>query len=463
MLYEQFKGALAAQIDPFNADPVRFSENTGRPTAVNKLFRVDSAGSSSVSTNGTVLAPNCGFAAVYRDPRLASVRYEVRSSASRTYSAYFASAGALGPNTRGPTSGEYLRPVEFRFTAGSWQAHGSRVPMLQDIEGVDRVWVDVEPSGSSTTQFLFAGLTPSSTVNIIVERELRGVITQTAVALGTTGVGTASWTVPVGQSGRYAIFFGTDQSGNTNVQWQITTNCPHAFCHRMLPELENQIADIDGMRINSASILYSDRSAELYSQGSIVTCQISGDEDWAEHAGLEQTVGGSVNNYSVVAAYNIAKKGKYKAGRYNFLKLSGIKDLDMLDICEGDGSTKYFAPVPYMQMKDYIVVLYDAGNAATLTGEWTICWHTEIETESQWREVKVPSLHPDVFTDVQFTVGQASQDYENPKHLKAIWNFVKKAAGVLSTVGGAVGPALPPQFAVPTMIGAAGLGAISNL
>lgn len=257
VLYEQFKGALAAQIDPFNADPVRFSENTGRPTAVNKLFRVDSAGSSSVSTNGTVLAPNCGFAAVYRDPRLASVRYEVRSSASRTYSAYFASAGALGPNTRGPTSGEYLRPVEFRFTAGSWQAHGSRVPMLQDIEGVDRVWVDVEPSGSSTTQFLFAGLTPSSTVNIIVERELRGVITQTAVALGTTGVGTASWTVPVGQSGRYAIFFGTDQSGNTNVQWQITTNCPHAFCHRMLPELENQIADIDGMRINSASILYS--------------------------------------------------------------------------------------------------------------------------------------------------------------------------------------------------------------
>jgi len=460
-VYAQFKAVLAAQLDPYNSDPVRLSENTGRPTAANRLFRVESAGSSGVSTSGTVLSPNCGFAAIFRDPRLASVRYEVRSSAARTYRAQFVTNGSLGFTGVGPSPSQYLRPVGFLFTGGSWRAHGDRVAMLQDVEGVDRVWVDVEPAGSSTTIFTFTGLSPSSTINVTMERELRGIITETAVALSSNASGTATWTVPVGRSGRYAVSFFTNQN-TALIGWQIDTSCPHAFCHRMLPELENQAADIDGLRINSASIMYSDRTAELYAQGNIVTCQISGDEDWAQHVGLEQAVGNAVNNYSVVAGYNIAKKGAYKNGRYNFLKLSGIKDIEMLDICSGDGANRYFEPVPYMKMFDYLVVLYDAGNATSLIGEWNLCWHTEIETESQWRDVRVPQLHPDVFKDVLFVVGQASQDYENPKHLKAVWNFVKKAAGVLSTVGMAAAP-MTGKFAPAVALGAAGLGALSNL
>lgn len=462
-IYEQFKAVLAAQLDPYNSDPVRLSENTGRPTAVNKLFRIEPAGSTPITASGTVLAANCGAAVLFRDPRIASIKYEVRLSNSRTYTAQFVNAGGLSYAGTGPGVGSYLQPVGFNFTSGTWRAHGDRVAMLRDIEGVDRFWVDVEPSGSSTTVFTFTGLAATATVNVVMTRELRGVITETSVALSTNGFGVATWTVPAGQSGRYAILFETDCTARTNVGFTVATSCPHAFCQRMLPELENQAADVDGMRINSASILYSDRSAELYAQGSIVTCQISGDEDWAQHVGLEQTVGNAVNNYSVVAAYNIAKKGVYKHGRYNFLKLSGIKDIEMNDICEGDGANRYFAPVEYMQMRDYIVVLFDAGNATSLIGEWTFSWHTEIETESQWREIKVPSLHPDVFKDVLYVVGQASQDYENPKHLKAVWNFVKKAAGVLSTVAGAVAPALPPQIAVPTMIGAGVAGAVSRM
>jgi hypothetical protein len=250
------------------------------------------------------------------------------------------------------------------------------------------------------------------------------------------------------------------------VSVQFVTNCPHSFSHKMLPKLEDQLGDIDAIRVNSLSMLYSDRTAELNSQGSVVTFQVSGADDWAQHAGLGQTVGNSVNNYGTVAEYNTAKNGPYKKGRYNFCKLSGIEDLRMIDIGEGTGSNRYMPPIQYMDDeddRDYIIMLFDASNATSLNGQWTFCWHIESETESQWRDVESPVMHPDVFKDAQWVSAQADQDYENPSHLKKVWDFVKKGAGFLSTVGGAVAPFLPPQFKAPVMIGSAIGGAISQM
>jgi len=82
----------------------------------------------------------------------------------------------------------------------------------------------------------------------------------------------------------------------------------------------------------------------------------------------------------------------------------------------------------------------------TTIGEWTLTWHTEGETQSQWHQTAIGTIHPKVWTDVQYVIGLSTQDFENPSHLKSIWAFVKKAAGMLSTVSGAASAFLPGQY-----------------
>jgi hypothetical protein len=167
-----------------------------------------------------------------------------------------------------------------------------------------------------------------------------------------------------------------------------------------------------------------------------------------------------VNNYAVVAAYNNAKKGAYKNGRYIPAKLAGEEDLQMLTLGEGQGSGKWPPPIDMNNERDFLICLYDAGNATSLSGEWTFAYHVESETESQWRQTANPIINPVVMLDVQWVVGNASQDYENASHLKSIWNFIRANAGRLISVGESLTPFLPAQARVPAAVG---LGILNGL
>jgi len=150
-----------------------------------------------------------------------------------------------------------------------------------------------------------------------------------------------------------------------------------------------------------------------------------------------------------------------------FPKFSSYDDLDMInlgDVSPGS-SGRNWKPIP-MSGLDYLIFYCAPGvlpSAASPAGEWTLTWHTEGETESQWHATAVGKIHPKVFQDVQYVVGMASMDYENPKHLKAIWDFIKKSAGVLSAVSGAASPFLPPQLKVPAIAVSTIAGAVSAL
>jgi hypothetical protein len=242
------------------------------------------------------------------------------------------------------------------------------------------------------------------------------------------------------------------------------TSCPHSWRHRALPDLLDKAADMDALRITALSLMYSDRSASLYTQGSITTYQSDGSTDWSQHAGLDlDAPSNAINNYETVANYNDSADGDYAHGRYNFVKPNGYHDFEMVDLGDLVDGTRVMPPVDWNNVKDYVVMLSDSGNQTSLYGEWSFHWHVEGETESQWRNTCPPHIHPRVFDDAFFIAAQASQNYQNKNHLKEIWNFVRKSAGTLSSLAPILATALPPQFAAPVAAAGLGLKGLSQL
>jgi len=461
-----FRNLLGSIIDPFNSEPVRYPITSGRETAINKIFTVEAAGAASDSGSGATqpLVPNCGFAVVRRDPRCATIKYDASNSArTSTYAAIFenSTSGLSGSFPGNNLAGQRVTPVKMIWTGVGFQRHGPEQYMWIDPDGVVRFWIDVEVSGTSTSIARFLGLAPTNSYVLSATVYRGGVVTEFITTQNASGSGEYFVTLPVGYPGYWAFQFKTAIGiAQTTVTFDVITNCPWSARHLALSQFSSQIQDLDRIRINSASVLYSDRTSAFITQGNIVTFQGTS-EAWTNHVGFNTgAVGLGINNYSVVSGYNNAKKGPYKNGRYNFLKPTGEQDFEMLDLGDASGQYKYPPPISFEDEGDYLVVMFDASTIASgnaISGEWTFCYHVETETESQWRETKPPTINPVVMLDVFWVLAGASQDYENPKHLAQIWNWVRQNAGQLASVASSVIPLLPPQFQAPAAM-AVGLG-----
>lgn len=439
-----FVRLMGAITDPFHCPPVRLPLAAGRPTAANRLFAIEKAGSTPVGTSELPLAANVGFSAVFRNPNRGYIKYEVKGAgADSQYVFKFDNGGQLTTNAPGPAPGDYLRPACLDLASG-WDRHGSRACTYTGSDGIPRVYLDVE-CGTSTTTLLIGGLAPSANTTFNLSRLWKGNVTTTQVVIPVDGTGLGAIAVPAQQPGYYAVQAVTDLSGRT-LAAQYSTTCPYSFRHRPVPGLENIIPVAGSARVTAASQMISDRTAPIYAQGSVVEYQAAGDEDWADLAGLAGTVATDSNGYDELADINLARNGDYHKGRYNFLKYNGIQDAVMAEIAVGSGNDRYPAPVDLTADMDFLVMSYDATNATQLNGQWTFCWHLEFETKSQLYPVAPSDIHPSVMDDVTYAMGYVDQDYENESHLKKLWRAIQGGARMVGKIAPMIGAAYPPAM-----------------
>lgn len=436
---------MGAITDPFHCPPVRLPLAAGRPTAANRLFAIEKAGSTPIGTSELPLAANVGFSVVYRTPNRGYIKYEVKGAgAASQYVLKFDNGGTLSSSAPGPAPGGYIKPACADLYSG-WDRHGTRSCLYTGADGIPRVYLDVE-CGTSTTQFIIGGLAPSANTTVNLSRLWKGnvtITTQLTVSADGSGIGTLN--IPAQRPGYYAIQAVTDLSGRS-LALQYITSCPYSFRHRPISGLDNILAVAGSARVTAASQMVSDRTAPIYAQGSVVEYQAAGDEDWADLAGLANVVATDSNGYDELADINLARNGDYHRGRYNFLKYNGIQDAVMSEIAVGTGTDRYPAPVDLTADLDFLVMLYDATNATQLNGQWTFCWHLEFETKSQLYPVAPSDIHPSVMDDVTFAMGYVDQDYENESHLKKLWNAIKTGARFVGRVAPMIGAAYPPAM-----------------
>lgn len=434
----QLKAFLNATMDPYNHEPQRVALGGGRPTATNRLFRKSTAGVAATPVAGDAYASGVTFKAVFRHPVLAEIEYLPAGPATNlAYQWKFA-----GPNGLQNFPLNSFTPLNIATAVpiGSIAPHGPYQPVIVDAEGVSRIWIDVETTAvaASNSYIHITGAAALTNYTLDMSRMIDDTIYEWQVIVPSDAGGNINYQLPRGYSGYYTFKSQVAPllPPNVGISHQSVCGC---FAHRMLPGLENNWGDIDAMRVTAVSALFSDRTSTLVSQGNITSHQVGATEHWTVHAGLTAAVqSGTVDPYTTISSYNGSYSGPYKKGAYRFLKPASLEELNLKNL--DMASTACPPAVDLDTIGDFIVIATDVGVNSGVIAEFTATWHVEFESESQWRDLRAPDVHPRVLEDAQFLLTQAPSGMENPLHLSDVWNFVRKAARVLGDVGGALTP-----------------------
>jgi len=447
---------VGALIDPDNYPPFRLPDG-GRKTFVNSLRNPIA-----LADNGndvSELTPGSGLGVIFRDPRCASIT----AKGSRGVSQY----DAILPN--GGTTLLATLPINtnipiqiLKYVPGTDKRHGDFMLPWVFNDGRPRMWVQ-SPVGKEA-KFVFSGLAASTAYTLNVSWLCAKQVTIDAITVTTSpgGIGTFDCAaLGLARKGYVALTMGTILG--PGVSLRITDQSPTGFCHEAAPDFWDEIGSLDAIRVNSMSLMVSDRTNELTTQGDVQSYQCSGGITWDELYGL-QSAAGNVDPYSAITGQTkLCYKGPYKKGKYLPAKSSAdLSETKMIQL--GDSSNPWdLPPIVVSQQLNFVTVGYNSHViAGTLIGEWTYVWHVEGESESQWRDSRSPSMHPNVLTEAKHLLSAQEYDFENVSHLAKIWNIIKGVGKAVLPVAQSMIPMLPPQFQVPAYLGSQVAGNLFN-
>lgn len=206
------------------------------------------------------------------------------------------------------------------------------------------------------------------------------------------------------------------------------------FCHLTAPEFMQNTPSVDSVRVNGASILYTNRAAEMYKEGSIAMCQVPVGDNWTEYVAADGS-GFSRMSKSNIGTEMTAKKGAYvwlKPGQptdHEFLQYHTVQDGMLID-CRRPLKPRAAFIGMYAQID---VGLYQ-------NARMTMSIMLEYQTLDTWRDLKYAPAAAAVFEEALSQLKKAPQFCENPIHLKSIWNAIKSGAGFAANAITKYGP-----------------------
>lgn len=206
------------------------------------------------------------------------------------------------------------------------------------------------------------------------------------------------------------------------------------FCHLTAPEFMQNTPSVDSVRVNASSILYTNRAAEMYKEGSVAMCQVPVGDNWTEYVAADGS-GFSKMSKSNIGCEMTAKKGAYvwlKPGQptdHEFLQYHTVQDGMLVD-CRRPLRPKSAFIGLYAQID---VGLYQ-------NGRLTMSIMLEYQTLDTWRDLKYAATSSTLFEEALSQLKRAPQFCENPLHLKSIWNAIKSGAGFAANAITKYGP-----------------------
>jgi len=441
---------LAAMLDPDHNIPFRLPG--GAPTFVNKLRRKLMI---QQPPAGAAMQVNAGFAIVRRDPRLASIHYEYKGTGQSSVYQLRSQVQGNYDKVTFTAANTYLDFALSLYVSG-WERHDDFLVPVVYKDGIKRFWAQNE--AAAVSNITMAGLAASTSYTLTLNWLCNGQIIKDSITSTSDASGNITFLFPASERLGY---LGLAFSGSANnVQVVFADNSKNAYCHLALPELRNSGIDIENLRINSASVMLSDRSSEYVSQGSACSVQIGGGEDWTSILNLQPQGNASVDPYQITSKSQKPFTAPYKEGRYLPLKpIDDPRENQMVEMFD-EGVLESVAPIKSEDMLDFVYIGYNIGTAvsgAAPAGEYTFCWGVEGISESQWRDNETPRTHPDAYKEAKYAYSQVKVDLGNPNHLKKIWEAIKTIAPKLFGAVEMAAPLLPPQYAAPVMA-ASGIG-----
>jgi hypothetical protein len=350
-----------------------------------------------------------------------------------------------------------------KYVAGTDKRHGDFMLPWVFNDGRPRFWLQ-SPSGKEAS-FRFTGLAVSTSYTLNVSWLLARQITTDSISATSDASGNATFncsSIGLSRKGYVALSM-NNLNISAGVTIRVTDQSSTGFCHEAAPDFWDEIGSIDSIRVNSMSLMCSDRTNELTTQGDIMSYQCSGGVAWDELYGLN-TGTGNLDPYTAITGQTkLCYKGFYKKGKYLPAKSSGdARETQFIEL--GDSTNPWdLPPIQFQNQLNFVTIGYNSHvNTGALIGEWTIVHHVEGESESQWRDSRPPLMHPDVLKEARHLLSAQEYDFENVSHLSKIWNIIKGIGKAALPVASSMIPMLPPQFQIPAALGAQFAGNLFN-
>jgi hypothetical protein len=204
------------------------------------------------------------------------------------------------------------------------------------------------------------------------------------------------------------------------------------YCHRTLPGFELNYPSIQSMRINAASILYTNRAALQYKEGSIAMVQVPEGDSWMEYT----PAGGG---FSAVATATQAKEMVAENGMYGFLKPSQASDAEWKVYHTVTNGVLLDCFYPLQPVAQYLCQYQVIDVGLYQNGRITISYSVEFQTMDVWRDVRLANASALLYEEALSQLKRCPQFFENPSHLSDIWNAIcggaKSVASAIANYG----------------------------
>jgi len=211
--------------------------------------------------------------------------------------------------------------------------------------------------------------------------------------------------------------------GLQNVQYNLPAG-NDCFRHLTLNQFFSNITSVQGLRINGASLMYSNTAAETARQGVIAGLQLTVKSWWPDY----------INNFGTLSSSEDATQMRADNGLYGFLKPNDIKDFLTQKHSTTTGSNIVDSFYPLELDTPALIIYAQIPPAANTTipnpqvGYWTFGASIEYATLDVWRATNISRVPVETWNGALELVKKVPAFHENPLHLQEIWDSIVSKA-----------------------------------
>lgn len=432
---EHMAAAICSLALPDGSEPVRYSSRyASAPTACAAPFKRVTYKAIPDDTITQILPSSSLFGAVFRDPFRAAITYDPNANndgdTTPSYRAIFAGTSGTGISTNLPSSagsGGYPLPVECLVAQSTIQPHGPALftGYLQSHPSERFIWCDTD---CGLTVHLNNALIASAAIRVVINKYSKGVYLPEFGAAN-INTGEQATTYAVTTSGYYSVVLrwqGSVIPAGYTADLLLQLGEKGTMCHHTLPNLFDNLASVQGVRMNGLSIMYTNTSSDLNNSGRVAGLQAPQSADWMTYA-----FGGFDSVSSALGATTM----DVKKGMYGFLKptqpddynIKGSFDYDLVQRVPVGCTFKLECD------SDYLVVYPEINIAGGRDGYWSLAYTIEYLTTDVFREIEHAECPVASYESAIQALVSIPQWHENKTHFKDIVKKIKDFASKVAT------------------------------
>jgi len=219
--------------------------------------------------------------------------------------------------------------------------------------------------------------------------------------------------------GYYSFFYEyvTTNGGNCDTALVIESNAD-SMAHRCLPEFDVNQASVLGFRMLGVNQHFMNTAPPIDKNGDVYNFQSPRSTPWTTWAYGGVPYIGSIRQEINKPAEN---------GSYEWLRPHprDLAEFDTPVLFSGGASLPSTTVFQIDNESDYLVTYITVPLVAGQAGKWLWYWSFEFQTNSLWQNSIMPTTPPEVWEKALRVLANCPQVFDNPTHLRDIWNAIK--------------------------------------